>query len=139
MKEHNGPAAFIASIENETRRQDCEKIHRMMSDISGWDSKMWGPCVIGYSSYRYKYKSGHSGETFRIGFANRTTQITLSILWYPDKNDPLLAKLGKHKVGKGCLYIKHLSDIDESILEALIRRAVTEFGNRSEVQGTAEH
>jgi len=124
---------FLATIEDEDRRIDCLKIHQMMSNISGWTAKMWGPCVIGYSSYKYKYKSGHSGETFRIGFANRKTQITLYILWYPEKGDPLLAKLGKHKVGKGCLYIKRLSDIDESILHALIKRAVTNFGNRSEV------
>jgi len=133
MTDQKTPKQFLASIEDKYRQDDCIKIHDMMTRISGWESKMWGPCVIGYSSYKYKYKSGHSGETFRIGFANRKTQITLYILWYPDKDDPLLAKLGKHKVGKGCLYIKRLSDVDESVLEALIKRAVSEFGNRSEV------
>lgn len=94
---------------------------------------MWGPCVVGFSSYKYKYPSGHSGETFRIGFANRKNQITLYILWYPEKDDPLLAKLGRHKVGKGCLYIKRLSDVDESVLEQLITRAITESKQRHEV------
>ena len=136
MTDYMTPEAFLASIEDESRRNDCIKIHNMMTTISGWEAKMWGPCVIGYSSYKYKYKSGHSGETFRIGFANRKTQITLYILWYPEKNDPLLAKLGKHKVGKGCLYIKQLNDIDESVLQALIKRAATGFGNRSEVKET---
>ncbi|MGJ8529243.1 DUF1801 domain-containing protein [Maritalea sp.] len=133
MTEQTTPEEFLTTIEDETRRADCTKIHQMMSTISGWEAKMWGPCLIGYSSYKYKYPSGHSGETFRIGFANRKAQITLHVLWYPDKKDPLLAQLGKHKVGKGCLYIKRLSDVDESILEAIISRAVTEFGNRHEV------
>lgn len=133
MTDQKTPEQFLASIEDKNRQDDCIKIHDMMTRISGWEAKMWGPCVIGYSSYKYKYNSGHSGETFRIGFANRKTQITLYILWYPDKNDPLLATLGKHKVGKGCLYIKRLSDVDESVLEALIKRAVAEFGNRGEV------
>ena len=93
---------------------------------------MWGPCVIGFSSYNYQYPSGRSGKTFRIGFANRKNQITIYVLWYPQKDDPLLAKLGTHKIGKGCLYIKRLSDIDESVLEAIIKRAITEFDQRHE-------
>lgn len=127
------PEQFLQTIEDPQRRADCTRIHDMMLAASDWPAKMWGPCVIGYSSYKYRYPSGHSGETFRIGFANRKNQITLYILWYPDKDDPLLAKLGKHKIGKGCLYIKRLSDIDESVLEQLIARAVGGFGQRHEI------
>ena len=134
MTEEQTPEDFLAQIEDPNRRSDCEKIYAMMARQSGWPAKMWGPCVVGFSSYKYKYPSGHSGETFRIGFANRQAQITLYVLWYPDKDDPLLAKLGKHKVGKGCLYIKHLSDVDESVLEQIIQRAIIDFGNRHEVK-----
>ena len=134
MTEQSTPEEFLSSIEDETRQSDCRKIHQMMTSISGWKGKMWGPCVVGYSSYKYKYPSGRTGETFRIGFANRKAQITLYVLWYPDKDDKLLAQLGKHKIGKGCLYIKRLSDINESVLEAIINRAVTDPGNRYEVE-----
>ncbi len=96
------PEQFLKRIEDPQRREDCARIHQMMLAASQWPAKMWGPAVIGYSSYKYKYPSGHSGETFRIGLANRKNQITLYILWYPDEDDPLLAKLGKHKIGKGC-------------------------------------
>lgn len=125
--------AFLNGIEDPQRQKDCTAIFQMMSRLSGWPARMWGPCVVGFSSYKYKYPSGHSGETFRIGFANRKNQITLYVLWYPEKDDPLLAKLGKHKLGKGCLYIKRLSDVDESVLEQLINRAIKEFGNRHEI------
>lgn len=134
MTEITEPTAFLSSIEDQQRREDCQKIFATMSRLSNWPAKMWGPCVIGFSSYKYKYPSGHTGETFRIGFANRKNQITLYILWYPEKDDPLLAKLGKHKVGKGCLYIKRLSDIDESVLEQLILRAIKNAGNRHEIK-----
>jgi hypothetical protein len=133
MTDNIEPHQFLASIEDPIRRKDCEKIFDLMSRLSGWSARMWGPCVVGFSSYKYKYPSGHSGETFRIGFANRKNQITLYILWYPEKDDPLLAKLGKHMVGKGCLYIKRLSDVDESVLEQLITRAITESKQRHEV------
>jgi len=126
------PTQFLASIQDHQRREDCGKIYALMKKASGWTARMWGPCVIGFSSYKYRYPSGRSGESFRIGFANRKNQITLYVLWHPTKDDPLLAALGTHKIGKGCLFIKNLSDIDESILEQIIKRAVAEFDNRQD-------
>ncbi len=110
---------FIEAVADEKQRADAHKISAMMERLSGHKPKMWGPSIIGFGQYHYKYDSGHEGDMARIGFSprkgNTVLYITNGFTGYSD----LMARLGKHKTGKSCLYIKRLSDIDESVLEEL--------------------
>lgn len=115
--------AFIAAIADEQKQKDARKLVRVMQKISGEKPKMWGPSIIGFGSYHYKYESGREGDMPIVGFSPRSTALTLYVM--PGLDKPLLDTLGKHKVGKGCLYIKRLSDVDEAVLEKIIRKAAT--------------
>lgn len=110
---------FINAVADERQREDAKQITAMMERLSGHPPKMWGPNIVGFGSYHYKYESGHEGEMARIGFSPRKGQTVLYIIDGYDKYADLLAKLGKHKTGKSCLYIKRLSDIDQDVLEQL--------------------
>jgi len=110
---------FINAVADERQREDAKQITAMMERLSGHPPKMWGPSIVGFGSYHYKYESGHEGEMARIGFSPRKGQTVLYIIDGYDKYADLLAKLGKHKTGKSCLYIKRLSDIDQDVLEQL--------------------
>ena len=111
--------AFIGAVTDEGQRADARKITAMMERISGHPPKMWGPSIIGFGQYHYKYASGHEGDMARIGFSPRKGQTVLYITDGFTGHAALMAKLGKHKTGKSCLYIKRLGDIDETILEQL--------------------
>jgi Domain of unknown function (DU1801) len=110
---------FIAAIADEGQRADAHKIIAMMERLSGHPPKMWGPSIIGFGSYHYKYDSGREGEMCRIGFSPRKGQTVLYLIDGFESQADLMAKLGKHKTGKSCLYVKRLSDIDEAVLEQL--------------------
>jgi hypothetical protein len=110
---------FIAAVADERQREDAKKIAAMMERLSGHPPKMWGPSIIGFGSYHYKYDSGHEGDMARIGFSPRKANIVLYLLDGFQGHAELMAKLGKHKTGKSCLYIKRLGDIDEDVLEQL--------------------
>jgi Domain of unknown function (DU1801) len=110
---------FIEAVADERQRDDAKKIVAMMERLSGHPPKMWGPSIIGFGSYHYKYDSGHEGDMARIGFSPRKANTVLYILDGFESHADLMAKLGKHKTGKSCLYIKRLSDIDEVVLEQL--------------------
>jgi Domain of unknown function (DU1801) len=110
---------FIETIADERQRADAKSITTMMERLSGHPAKMWGPSIIGFGQYHYKYDSGHEGDVARIGFSPRKANIVLYLVDGFDGHAGLLAKLGKHKTGKSCLYIKRLSDIDEAVLEQL--------------------
>jgi Domain of unknown function (DU1801) len=112
--------AFIDAVADERQRADAHKIAAMMERLSGHKPKMWGPSIIGFGSYHYKYDSGREGDMCRIGFSPRKANIVLYLIDGFDSQAALLEKLGKHKTGKSCLYIKRLSEIDETILEKLI-------------------
>ena len=116
-------ASFIAAVPNETRRADAKALVKLMAEISGEKPTMWGPTVIGFGSHKYKYASGHGGEMCRIGFAPRAGSLVLYINMRNDPNDPLRTKLGKHKIGVGCLYINKLADVDMGVLRQMIERA----------------
>lgn len=116
------PVEFIAAIPDEKRRADCAALAEMMRDVTGEQPVMWGESIVGFG----KYASGRSGEWPTTGFAPRKDAITLYFCYYLENQADLLAKLGKHKVGKGCLYIKRLSDVDEGVLRQLIAAAVAE-------------
>jgi hypothetical protein len=125
------PRAFLEKISDEQQKADSFKILGMMEEISGEPAQMWGDSIIGFGSYFYRYASGHTGTWMRIGFAPRSRNISLYImdgcLSYSanEESDEILARLGKHKTGKACLYIKRLADIDETALRELITRAVS--------------
>jgi hypothetical protein len=112
--------AFIAGVEHPVRRQDAETLHALMAAVTGEPAKMWGPTIIGYGSHRYRYDSGHEGEICRMGFSPRKASLVL-YLPHPPNRDEILARLGKHSTGKGCLYINKLADVDAGVLETLIR------------------
>lgn len=115
---------FIDKVEDETKREDCRKISAMMEKVTGKQPKMWGDAIIGFGTYNYKYASGREGEWMETGFSPRKQNLTLYIMSGFTKYEELLAKLGKHKTGKSCLYIKSLNDIDEKILKELIENSV---------------
>ena len=116
---------FINAIEDPGKRADCKAIMKMMQEATGARPKMWGPSIVGYGSYRYKYESGREGEWFLSGFSPRKQATTLYIMAGFKRYNDLMKKLGKHKTGRSCLYIKRLDDIDTKVLKQLIRESVT--------------
>ena len=115
---------FLNDIPDPAKRKDSKTIVAMMSEISGYKPKMWGPSIVGFGSYHYKYASGHEGDSALIGFSPRKQNLTLYVLNESDGEKELLKKLGKHTTGKCCLYIKQLSDVDLPTLKTLIRNCV---------------
>lgn len=111
--------AFIDAVADERQRGDALKIAAMMERLSGHKAKMWGPSIIGFGQYHYKYASGYEGDMARIGFSPRKGNIVLYLVDGFAGHAELMAKLGKHKTGKSCLYLKRLSDVDEAVLEQL--------------------
>ena len=112
---------FIAGVGDETRREDARTVLNIMQKVTGKEPRMWGSSIVGFDEYHYRYDSGHEGDMCVIGFSPRASALTLYTLADFDGKEGLLAKLGKHKTGKGCLYIKRLSDVDGKVLEAIIR------------------
>jgi hypothetical protein len=112
--------AFIDAVADETQRADAHAIAAMMARLSGEPPKMWGPSIIGFGSYRYKYDSGREGDSLRIGFSPRKGQTVLYLIDGYAGKEAQLARLGKHKLGKSCLYIKRLSDVDMVVLEEMV-------------------
>lgn len=112
--------SFVDAIEPGRRRDDALKLIAIMERVTGHPATMWGPSIIGFGRYAYTYDSGHSGEAPRIGFSPRKAAITFYLTsGYPMRKD-LLADLGKHKTGKGCLYVNKLADVDVDVLERMI-------------------
>ncbi|MGB0907730.1 MAG: DUF1801 domain-containing protein [Maricaulaceae bacterium] len=120
VKTEASVADYVAAIEKDDRRADCETLMYMMGEISGCEPKMWGPSIVGFGEYHYKYDSGREGDAMRLGFSSRAQSISIYIMpGYQDFDDEL-ARLGKHKIGKACLYIKRLSDVDEDVLREIM-------------------
>lgn len=115
------PADFIASVQDDSQRADAHRLVAIMEKRSGHPPKMWGPSIIGFGQYHYRYESGREGDMCRIGFSPRKGQTVIYLLDGYQDHGPQLARLGKHKIGKSCLYIKRLSDIDETVLEEMIQ------------------
>ena len=119
-----GVTDFIAAVPEARRREEAEVIDAMHRRVTGLDPKMWGPSIIGYGSYDYVYDSGRSGTMCRAGFSPLKAAMTLYLMGHYEKRQPeadaLLARLGKHKNGKSCLYINKLADVDLEVLEKLV-------------------
>jgi len=123
------PQAFINQVDSEEKRKDADELARLMSKITGKPPKMWGSTIIGFGKSHYKYESGREGEICTTGFSPRKTGLVL-YLGPALEDKKLLSRLGKHKIGKGCLYINKLADVDCAVLEALVAKAVAEMRKR---------
>jgi hypothetical protein len=120
-------SGFIDKIKDEKRKNDCLKVLALMRSAVGAEPKMWGENVVGFGDYHYKYESGRENDWFMTGFSPRKENLTLYFMTGFAKYGALLAKLGKHKTGKGCIYIKDLNDIDTEVLSELIRTAARDL------------
>jgi hypothetical protein len=114
---------YIAAIKVEARRKDCEALAKLMARATKHPPKMWASSIVGFGSYHYRYESGREGDICLVGFSSRKGDITLYGMNAAPNHEALIAKLGKHKAGKGCLYIRSLSDIDLKVLEKLVADA----------------
>lgn len=123
-------SAFLDAVENEQRRADCRTVLNLMRAVTGEEPKMWGPSIVGFGSYHYKYASGREGDWFVAGFSPRKQDLTLYIMAGFDRYDELMAKLGKYKTGKSCLYLKRLSDVDLGVLRELVSASVEAMRSR---------
>jgi hypothetical protein len=111
---------FVNNIKDEVKRKDCLSLIALIKKQTGFAPKMWGPSIVGFGSYHYKYESGHEGDSPLVGFSPRAAAITLYLSGHFEKREKLLDKLGKHKTDKGCIYIKKLDDIDIETLQKMI-------------------
>lgn len=114
---------FIQKVDNEVKRKDSFQLVEIFKTISGFEPKMWGPTIIGFGNYHFKYESGHEGDCPIAGFSPRKDAIVLYIAEFENR-EQLLEKLGKHKLGKVCVYVKKIEDINVSVLEELIRASI---------------
>ena len=115
---------FLDGVSDDKRREDSFAILELMRDVTGEEPAMWGTSIVGFGSYRYRYASGREGEWPLVGFSPRKRNLTLYIMSGFKQYDALLAKLGKFKTGKACLYVKKLDDVDLTVLEKLVRESV---------------
>ena len=116
--------AYIDAVEDEQKRADCRAVAAMMAEVTGAPARMWGPSIVGFGTYHYRYASGREGDFMETGFAARKRAITLYIMAGFSEYGDLLAKLGKHDTGKSCLYVKRLADVDQSVLREMVERSV---------------
>jgi len=121
---------YIASRANAQQRTDCRELMVLFKKVTRHSPRMWGPSIVGYGSYRYTYESGRTGEAPLAAFAIRGRELVVYVLAEGDAQRSLLSKLGKHKMGKACLYFKRLADLDRSTLEKLVVGSVAEVRRR---------
>lgn len=124
--------AFLNAVADERRRADSFAILKLMQDVTGEEPKMWGDSIVGFGRYHYRYASGREGDFMLVGFAPRKQNLSLYIISGFDGFDDLRARLGKHKVGKSCLYVNKLSDVDQDALREMIRRSVAQMRVRKD-------
>jgi hypothetical protein len=117
---------YLSSIEDEARKDDCRALASLMTKATREKPKMWGTSIVGFGSYHYKYESGREGDSCLTGFSSRKGDISIYLTFASPGQEQLLAQLGKHRRGGGCLYIRRLSDVDLKILEKLVAGAVAE-------------
>jgi hypothetical protein len=124
QKTNANVSAFLKAIADDVRRKDCQTLVRMMKAAVGAAPKMWGPSIVGFGHYHYKYASGRENDWFLAGFSPRKQDLTIYLMSGIDRHDALLTRLGKFKTAKSCLYIKRLADVDMAVLEELIAESV---------------
>ncbi len=119
-------AKYVAAIDDAQRRADCKQLIKLMTGITGKPARMWGPSIVGFDSYHYKYASGHEGDMCLTGFSSRKPNLSIYILAGSAAQKKLLARLGKHKMAKACLYVRRLEDIDMDVLRELVVNSIAE-------------
>ena len=121
---------YIASRANAQQRTDCRELMALFKRVTRHSPRMWGPSIVGYGSYRYTYESGRTGEAFLAGFAIRGRELVVYLMPEGEEQRSLLSKLGKHRMGKACLYFRQLADLDRSALEKLVVGSVADARRR---------
>lgn len=120
----NSVIEFIENVENPKKREDAYRLLDIFIEASGYPAQMWGPSIIGFGAYHYKYESGHEGDAPLVGFSPRKAKISLYFATGDTKRDELLKDFGKHTAGKACVYVNKVADIDEDVLRALIKQSI---------------
>lgn len=127
-------AEFLAQVEPERRRADAQRLDEIFREVSGFEPRMWGPSILGYGRYHYKYESGREGDFLATGFAPRKANLVIYIMPGYTDFSAILARLGKHKIGKSCLYINKMDDIDLGALKELIAAGIEDLGRHWPVE-----
>ncbi|MCM3619605.1 DUF1801 domain-containing protein [Sutcliffiella horikoshii] len=120
----NSVIEFIEAVDSPQKREDAYKLLDIFTETTGYEAKMWGPSIIGFGSYHYKYPTGHEGDSMLVGYSPRKAKISLYFATGDTKREELLKNFGKHTTGKACVYINKVADIDENVLKALINQSV---------------
>lgn len=130
MKENdNSVIDFIESVESEKKKADAYQLLDTFEEVTGYKAKMWGPSIIGFGSYHYKYASGHEGDAPLAGFSPRKAKISLYLAYESEEREKMLENFGKHTTGKACIYVNKLADIDIQVLKELIEQSVETYQN----------
>lgn len=130
MKENdNSVTEFIENVENEKKKADAYQLLEIFEEVTGYKAKMWGPSIIGFGSYHYKYASGHEGDAPLAGFSPRKAKHTLYLAYESEEREQMLENFGKHTKSKACIYVNKLADIDINVLKKLIKQSVEIYQN----------
>ncbi|GAB3928937.1 DUF1801 domain-containing protein [Larkinella terrae] len=122
--------AFLNSVADEAKRNDAFRLVELMQSQTGFEPRLWGASIVGFGSYHYRYDSGHEGDAPLVGFSPRKDAISLYLALNAEQRDELLPKFGKHKTGKGCIYIKKLADVNTGVFYEMIGASVENMKNR---------
>lgn len=123
-------SSFLENVEHPVRRADALRLNEIFQEVTGWAPRMWGASIVGYGEYHYVYDSGREGDFLATGFSPGKAKLSLYIMpGYQDFGD-ILARLGKHKLGKACLYINTLADVDEAVVREIIRAGIDDLATR---------
>lgn len=123
-------ASFIDQLADQTQRADAKALVKLMREVTGEPPKMWGPSIIGFGTCRFKYHSGREGDMPVAGFSPRKSATVIYILTGALGSEALFAKLGRHTIGKSCLYIKKLADVDQAVLKTLVVNSIADIRSR---------
>lgn len=130
------PRQFVAGVEHAGRRADAEALLELMHDATGWEPRMWGPSIVGYGRYRYRLANGKEAESLATGFSPRKANTVLYVVTGYDELEDELAALGRHRIGKSCLYVNRLSDLDFDVLRRIVVRGLDQLRTTHEVTGS---
>jgi hypothetical protein len=125
--------SFLAGVEP-ARRAEAERLLSIFGEVTGWEPRLWGPSMVGFGRYAYRYDSGHSGESFATGFSPRKADLSIYLMSQAEAIGPVLARLGPHRMGKACLYIKRLDAVDEAVLREVIRAGLDDLARHWPLQ-----
>jgi hypothetical protein len=123
---------FLDSVQDPARRQDARDVCALMAEVTGEPARMWGPSMVGFGSYHYRYASGREGDWFVVGLSPRKAALTVYLMDGFSRRDELLGRLGRHTTGKSCLYLKRLSDVDTAVLRELVAASVAYTAGQQE-------